>query len=400
MKRLLGFAAIVALAAGSLHAQAVNATVCDVLKNPAAFDGKTVTIKGTVVAGFDQFVISDGNCAQDVNGIWLDYPQGSKAKAGPIKVVDLAPAKNFAGTVAPPNRAPVTLLKDKAFKQFDSALSTAHPNTGVLCLGCARYTVEATLTGRLDGVKDAIIARKDGKIVGLGGFGNFHAYPARLVIASIADVTQKEISYAATEAAVKASQPKESDQGGRGAQPGPQAQQESPALSFADAYTSATKLVAVMAPSTLTTQLQKDLAVLPKPKEQTSVSIVSGTANEVSAGEGAPGAIDSPDGLLYTITINRDRLPGPGVALAMVHGAQHVADVRSPIPGNEQAPTILYENNAWAVTVTLAIFSGEKTVTLPGGNLVWNSAWPAASQVSQMQSTLTDFLTKEEMFNK
>ena len=183
MKRLFGIFALAALAAASLHAQAVNTTVCDVLKNPAAFDGKMVTIKGTVVAGYDQFVISDGNCAQDVNSIWLDYPAGSKVKSGPISSVQLAPAKNFAGTLAAANRAPVTLLKDKVFKQFDSALTAVHTTTA-LCLGCARNTVTATLTGRLDGVKDAFLARKGDKIVGLGGFGNMNVYPARLVIAS------------------------------------------------------------------------------------------------------------------------------------------------------------------------------------------------------------------------
>ena len=399
MKRFLGFAALAALAAGSLHAQAVSTTVCDVLKNPAAFDGKTVTIKGTVVAGFDQFVITDGNCAQDVNGIWLDYPQGSKAKAGPIQVVGLSPAKNFAGTVAAANRTPVTLQKDKAFKQFDSALSAPHTTTG-LCLGCARYTVQATLTGRLDGVKEALIARKDGKIVGLSGFGNLDAYPARLVIASVADVAQKEIDYAASDAAIKALQKGQEQNGPQQGPGGPGGPAQAAAASFADAIAQANKLIALMAPSVLTTQLQKDMAGLPKPKEQNGITLENGTANEVPAGDGALGAQDSPDGVTYTVTVNRDRLPGAGVMAAVVHAAQHIADVRTPPPGNELAPPVIVENNAWAITVTIAIFSGEKTVTLSGGNLVWNSAWPADSQVSMMQSSLANFLAKEEMLNK
>jgi len=77
-----------------------------------------------------------------------------------------------------------------------------------------------------------------------------------------------------------------------------------------------------------------------------------------------------------------------------------VADVRSPIAGNEQAPMAILENNAWAVTTTLAIFGGEKTVTAPGGNLMWNSGWPQADQVSNMQSALGSFLSKEEQLNR
>ncbi|MGH9560392.1 MAG: hypothetical protein ACRD3S_02965, partial [Terracidiphilus sp.] len=82
------------LAAGSgLHAQAaapVDVKVCDVTKSPAQFTGKMVRITGTVVAGFDQFVIkdtTDANCGFQVNTIWLSYPQGSKAKSGPVAMV-------------------------------------------------------------------------------------------------------------------------------------------------------------------------------------------------------------------------------------------------------------------------------------------------------------------------
>jgi hypothetical protein len=88
------------------------------------------------------------------------------------------------------------------------------------------------------------------------------------------------------------------------------------------------------------------------------------------------------------------------VTVAMVHVAQHIADVRAPIAGNEQAPMVILENNAWAVTTTLAIFGGEKVVAAPGGYLLWNSAWPQADQVGNMQSALSDFLSKEELLNR
>ena len=85
-----------------LYAQVTDTTVCDVVKNPASFDGKMVRIKGTVVAGFDEFVIKDSadpNCGYPVNGIWLSYPQGAKGKAGPAAMLTMQPARNFAGKV-------------------------------------------------------------------------------------------------------------------------------------------------------------------------------------------------------------------------------------------------------------------------------------------------------------
>lgn len=60
----------------------------------------------------------------------------------------------------------------------------------------------------------------------------------------------------------------------------------------------------------------------------------------------------------------------------------------------------ILENNAWAVTTTLAIYSGEKVITVPGGYLLWNTGWPEADRVSNMQSALADFIAKEEMLSR
>jgi len=88
MKRLI----VIALAGAfscCLHAQTVDATVCDILKNPQSFNGKIVRIKGTVSAGFDEFLVKGDGCGQKVNGIWLSYPEGTKAKSGPAAVLQL-----------------------------------------------------------------------------------------------------------------------------------------------------------------------------------------------------------------------------------------------------------------------------------------------------------------------
>ena len=99
MKRI--FIVIVCLftAAVAAGAQAVDAKVCDILAHPKDFDGKMVRITGTVAAGFDEFVMRDISCKQSVNAIWLNYPTGTKAKAGPIAVITLQLAKNSPGQV-------------------------------------------------------------------------------------------------------------------------------------------------------------------------------------------------------------------------------------------------------------------------------------------------------------
>lgn len=387
MKRYFGLALFLGVALSSLHAQTVNTTVCDVLNNPKAFDGKMVQIKGTVTASFDQFVLTDGSCGhQQVNAIWLAYPEGSKAKAGALVTVEIQPAKSFAGKVEPVGGAAVTLQKDKEFKQFDSALSQWHHSDNAICLGCPKYTVEATVVGRLDGVNSALLER-DGKgnITGIGGFGNGNAYPARLVIQSVSGVTKTEVDYSKAEAAVK---PKNSA-------PAPPAQASSP-----DPMGKLEKLSAAMAASPTTTQIQKDVAVLPKGKEQSANGV---TMNYSTSNEPAPrtaSAQDSPKGVVVNTSINRGKLDEMGQEMALIYAAQQVEDALDPPPSNFGAPYYIQANNAWAVAATIAVSSGERALILPGGYVIWNGDWAANDRVSNMTSGLNDFLSKEENLSK
>jgi len=117
-------------------------------------------------------------------------------------MLTIQPARNYTGSYTPVTRTPVTLTKDKDFKQFDSSLAQTHQKGADMCLGCTRYKVTATLVGRLDTVADASLKRDAaGKIVGFGGFGNMNAYPARLVLQSVTDVAPKEIDYSKSDAA-------------------------------------------------------------------------------------------------------------------------------------------------------------------------------------------------------
>jgi hypothetical protein len=102
MKRALTFVFVLGFSC-CLYAQAVDTTVCEILNHPQSFNGKIVRIKGTVVAGFDQFVVKGADCGINVNkNIWLSYPEGTKAKAGPAAMVQFQPARNFAGEVPVP----------------------------------------------------------------------------------------------------------------------------------------------------------------------------------------------------------------------------------------------------------------------------------------------------------
>lgn len=377
MKRLLAIAFLSAFSC-CLHAQVVDATVCDILKNPDSFNGKMVRVKGTVAASFDRFAVEGSGCGQHVNGIWLSYPEGTKGKAGPIALVELQPARNFAGTIDAAERTPVQLDKSKDFKKFDSLLSsTFYENS--MCLACAKYTVSATLVGRLDGVAKAGVRRDHaGKIVGWSGFGNLSAYSARLVLQSVSDVTPQPIDYAKAAAATR------DDTAANGSVSAPDAVAASHAAAKAFG-----------AGNPAGDQIERAAAAFGKPGDKNGVIIGFRTPNEVPRMEGSKGGQDSPDGVLFNCTFSMDRLPGDAMARAIVHNGVLIADLRDPVAGNEDYGLYEMEYRAWATTSFSAVAANQKTMTVYGGYLLWNAAWPVADRSRLLDENLKAALAGE-----
>jgi hypothetical protein len=356
-----------------VHAQAVDATVCAILQNPASFNGKIVRLKGTVRAGFDQFVVNGEGCGQHVNGIWLSFPEGAKAKSGPAAILQLQPAKNFAGTAASVNRAPVQLDKNKDFKQFDSLLSTPYNGSG-MCLGCVRYDVTATLVGRLDGTVPVLSRDSAGKIIAISGFGNLNGYSARLVLQSVSDVTPQEIDYAKSPGAAKDASSADPEAG--------------------------TKVAREFGGSIrLQEQPKRAIDAFGKEGDDNGVELTS-TPNEASAKNDAQGESNSPDGVLFNCRLDFDRSKGDLMGRAMTHLGEHIADLRNPESGIEAAGPYQLEYRAWLTTALGAVESGQKTLMAPGGYLIWNSSWPTSELNMRTNDALTSFLANEEQLAK
>lgn len=380
MKRLLLLALVAVASLTTLHAQAVDVNVCDVIKKPADFNGKTVRIKGVVFAGFDSFVIKDasGECGFPVDGIWLSYPQGTKAKAGPTAILQIQPAHNYTGSYQAPARAAVALEKSKDFKQFDSLLAQAHTKGTGMCLGCARYEVSATLVGRLDTVADASLKRDAaGKIVGFGGFGNLNMYPARLVLQSVSEVTPKEIDYSATDNLNK--NDVQASAGGGGGD-------------LVDPLETSRKIAAGpgLAGTPAGVQAQRAIDAFGKHGEHNGVVVAFKGLNEVF--DEGPASIDSPDGVLYTVRFNQDRLRSDALIRAYFHMGEHVADLRNPPPNTDAAPPFILEFNGWSMSISSGIVTGQKLMVLSGGSAVWNLAWPADDRQSKMEAGVSGYL--------
>jgi hypothetical protein len=374
MKRLFCIA-IFCLATVSIHGQAVDTSVCDILKAPQAFNGKTVRIKGTVSSGFDEFIIKAEGCRYHIGGIWLAYPEGTKAKSGPVAILQLQEASNFAGTSAPVERAAVTLDKNKDFKQFDSLLAAPYKGSGI-CLGCTKSEVSATLTGRVDAVQPALRRDTSGKIIDIAGFGNLNAYPVRLVLQSVSEVEPHEIDYSKVSAITKGEA--NSDSSGGDA--------TMAVHGFAKVFGSG---------SPLGNQVERAAAAFGKEGEDNGVNVGFSGMNEASPRLEQKDAHASPDGVLYHCTFDSSRLKGNSLALALAHVGEHIADLRDT---QAAAPTLYnLENRAWVTTALTAIGARQKSLTIPGGYIVWNATWPPADINKLSSDALSEFLKNEAL---
>lgn len=179
MRKWVWICAIFVAAAGTC-AQGdgvIDATVCTILADPVAYNGKMVRVRGRIVTGFEFFDIRGKECGQPINSITLSYPDDPRVK----------PAPSF------------SLQRDAEFKRFRPYLTqkvSTKRKDGVR-FECDRYEITAMILGRLDGVEKAgIIEDESGKVIAVEGFGHLNRYRARLVIQSVSEIVAKDISAA------------------------------------------------------------------------------------------------------------------------------------------------------------------------------------------------------------
>jgi hypothetical protein len=251
-----------------------------------------------------------------------------------------------------------------------------------MCLGCNKFLVTATLMGRLDAVEKADLAHdKAGKIIGFGGFGHMNAYSARLVLQSVSDVTSKEIDYSKTLASTK--------------------DDTAPGSGELDQLAAARKMVAAITPGVLAgVQLKRAVDAFGKEGEHNGVVISNGAGNEAAAKYEGKGAVDSPDGLLFTCTFNLNRMEGDAEGRAIIFAGENIANLRNPAPEDVGAGVYELENYAWQITVLDALANKQKTLTLPGGYLVFNSTWPPDDRKQKVGEAIDSFLTDEELLHQ
>jgi hypothetical protein len=137
--------------------QALNVSVCDILKKPSAFNGKVVRHSGFAHSEFEYLGLSDGEC----RAVWIDYADDKRVR----------PKPSF------------QMVRDTKFAEFEYLI-------------LANKAAAVLLIGRLDAV-DEIRQRSDVRKTGsksgvvsfhTNGFGHMGQYKARLVLQRVVDV--------------------------------------------------------------------------------------------------------------------------------------------------------------------------------------------------------------------
>ncbi len=349
------------------HAQTTDAKVCDIINHPAKYDGKVVRISGLIETNFDSFIMRGDTCS---SVLWLSYPAGTKAKSGPAALLTLQPAANAA--FAPLKQRPaVTLEHNKDFDTFDMLLSQK-PKTPGICIGCVKNDVTATLVGRIDGTDNPGLQKdSSGKITALDGFGNMSLYPARMVIQSVSDVAPKEIDYSKT----------------------PKVSGDSTSSGGKDFVGGARKAGAAFPKgSDPTTAIEASLAALGAPGQDSGVTVDFGDLAGVPAGESMKAAKPEPEGILFTIRLDPDKLKGDAESIAIAHQGAEIVELRKP----SVASGTVIENKAWQTALYVAIGLRLKTVTLPGGTVVWSDGWTQAERSQNAGQALSAYLDDRE----
>ena len=355
-------------AAGVGQAQAVDASVCDVINHPMKFDGKIVRMKGVVSAGFDSLFVRGDTCD---SALWLSYPAGAKAKSGPAAVVTMQLASGSAAAVpAWAGRSAVVLEKNADFAAFDALLS-AKVKTPGMCLGCVKNDVMATLVGRVDGSENAGLVRDAaGAVKSLDGFGNLSGYPARLVLQSVSGATAQEIDFS------KAPKVKDDGQGSSDKDYGK-------LMRAAEA--------AFPKGGDAAATIDKAIAAYGAPGVDNGVTVsFGGTAELVDEGKSSKAAAG---GVVFLVRFDPDKLKGDALSRAAAHEGSEIASERETSVSDYRA----VEAKAWQAVLLTTIGGHGKSLTLPGGIVMWNTDWAQAEQGSKATDGLNEYVnTRDE----
>jgi hypothetical protein len=168
----------------------IETTVCEITKNPSAFNNRLVRLRGHVSVNFEYSIIEGDGCS---DGLWFAYGDSSGPPGLVAYVAEGAQpgGEDANGEYVPPIR--VKLVRNSNFSEFQRMMATTiradsrAEKSGSKDKVFRRVT--ATFVGRIDGVSPEIHAfhRKRSPMdkADYLGFGQMGLFDAELVVKSV-----------------------------------------------------------------------------------------------------------------------------------------------------------------------------------------------------------------------
>lgn len=173
------------------QSRVVEATICEVVRRPWEYDNRIVKVRAAVQVSFEYSTLSDRKCD---DSIWFTMADGSGL---PGLVATVSPRET---RPRPARRISVRLARGARFEQLQRYLE--QNDKGDACTqrppplsgppDCTTYRIEATFTGRIDGISRQLrAARRRRQSPGASdgrGYGHMGLFDAQLVIEEVEEV--------------------------------------------------------------------------------------------------------------------------------------------------------------------------------------------------------------------
>lgn len=117
----------------------IKTTLCEIKKDPLAFNKKLVEVSGYGTFGFEDSMFEDPTCFEhsDGPGVWMEY--GGTVSTDTMYCCGFSPSNTKKPLTV--QDIPVPLVEDEQFKRFDTMLHSKQPKKDV--------SVRATVRGRI-----------------------------------------------------------------------------------------------------------------------------------------------------------------------------------------------------------------------------------------------------------
>jgi len=142
------FLSFIALGLAKAQSTSDNVDVCELQRNPSAYNHKLITVRSHLTLAFEDFSLDPENCprARGTGWVWLELG----GDAGPQAMYCCGDHSRPKGVNLEVERISIPLKEDVYLKQMMRLLVAERDKapTGKPCYGCRYFRVYATLTGR------------------------------------------------------------------------------------------------------------------------------------------------------------------------------------------------------------------------------------------------------------